>query len=67
MEMGFITAGVYDFDPFSASSTAFRLFMVNDQGGVTDAAITVNVPEPGTLALGALALAGMALMRRRKA
>lgn len=75
MEMGFLTAIVYDFDPFSASSTSFRLSMVDptkgDRSGnnpllLGAAEITVNVPEPGTLALAGLALMGMALVRRRK-
>ncbi len=68
MEMAFITAGVYDFDPFSASSTAFRL-EVRDAAGavVVGSNITVNVPEPGSLALAGIALAGLASLRRRKA
>lgn len=75
MEMGFLTAGVYDFDPYSPSSTSFRLSMVDptmgDRSGnnplfLGASEITVNVPEPGTLALAGLALIGMGMVRRRK-
>lgn len=72
MEMGFITAFTgYNFNPNSASSTGFRLSLVNNDpafagvnSGVSE--ITVNVPEPGTISLAGLALAGMALLRRRR-
>jgi len=67
MEMGFITAGVYDFNPYAASSTAFSLQLRDATGAVlTQSDITVNVPEPGSLALVGLALAGLAALRRRK-
>jgi len=72
MEMAFITTNVYDFNPFGPSSTGFELFITNG-GALTDpnnilarSEITVNVPEPGTLALLGLALVGIAGMRRRK-
>lgn len=70
MEMPFMTSLVYNFNPYGASSTMFRLSLVNGQGvsnvrsGASE--ITVNVPEPGSLALAGLALAGLALARRRK-
>lgn len=73
MEMIFINPLLegYNFDPFSASSTAFRISMV-EGSSLNDpllgaAAITVNVPEPGSVALTGLAFAGLALARRRKA
>jgi hypothetical protein len=71
MEMGFInTITGYNFNPNAASSTSFRLSLANTQGfaGVQEGSseITVNVPEPGTISLAGLALAGMALVRRRR-
>lgn len=67
MEMAFLTSGLsYDFDPFGDSSTAFRL-EVRDSNGrdVVGSDITVNVPEPGSLALVGLGLAGLVALRRR--
>ena len=68
MEMAFIDSlfGT-TFNPFGASSTAFALQVRNEAGRVlTESDITVNVPEPGSLALAGLALAGLAAVRRRK-
>jgi hypothetical protein len=71
MEFDFMAGalGGYDFDPFSASSTAFSLRLLNVDGIVLAASnITVNaVPEPGSLGLLGLGLVGMgAMLRRRK-
>lgn len=64
---GFV-ASPYDFNPYAASSTAFRLEVRSANGAlITATDITVNVPEPGSLALAGLALAGLAMVRRRKA
>ena len=66
MEMPFITA-FYNFDPFSPSSTDFLLQVRDANGGVlVQSGITVNVPEPGSLALLGLGLAGLAASRRKR-
>jgi hypothetical protein len=68
LEMGFLTTPAFNFNPNVASSTDFRLFVTdaNNQRLVgTD--ITVNVPEPMSLALVGVALAGLAATRRRRA
>lgn len=67
LEMGFLTAQ-YNFDPFSPSSTAFRLEVRdgNNRDVVgSDITVNVNIPEPGSLALMGLGLAGLTLLRRR--
>lgn len=65
---GNILQGTYDFNPFGASSTAFALVVRSAAGGeLVRSDITVNVPEPGSLALVGLALAGLAMLGRRKA
>ncbi|SFD37419.1 PEP-CTERM sorting domain-containing protein [Massilia yuzhufengensis] len=74
MEMPFMNAALgYDFNPFGASATSFRLSMVEGTDLTPTALvgpaaeITVSVPEPGTVALTGLAFAGMVFARRRKA
>ena len=68
MEMGFMNAALgSDFDPNAATSTKFSLEIRDSGRALAGSEITVNVPEPGSMALVGLALAGMALLRRRKA
>lgn len=68
LEMGFLTTGLpYNFNPFAASSTDFRLSLMGATGApLASVDITVNVPEPASLALVGVALAGLAAMRRRR-
>lgn len=69
MEMPFINTllGGYDFNPDAVTSTRFSLEIRDGSGALANSEITVNVPEPDSMALVGLALAGMCLLRRRKA
>lgn len=67
LEMSFLNTPSFNFNPYAASSTDFRLFVTDAAGGTlatTD--ITVNVPEPASMALIGIALAGLAAVRRRR-
>lgn len=64
MTMSFLSG--LGFNPYAASSTGFELVIRDASGAnVLSTGITVNVPEPGTLALVGLALLGAVSLRRK--
>lgn len=68
LEMSFLTTPGFNFNPYMPSSTDLRLFVTGANGAqLASADITVNVPEPASAALVGLALAGLAVARRRRA
>jgi hypothetical protein len=55
------------FDPNAGGEYTFALRYIDDAGSnLAQAAINVDLPEPGTLAVIGLGLAGLGLLRRRK-
>jgi hypothetical protein len=66
MKFNFINGGA--FDAGANSNTNFQIRMVDATGAtIAGSNIDVNVPEPGSLALVGVALAGVGFARRRKA
>lgn len=70
LEMGFFNGLLgYDFNPFASTSTDFRLYVLGATGArlaSTDITVTVSVPEPASLALVGVAIAGLAATARRR-
>jgi len=67
MEMNFIDGALYNFDPYSPSSTAFSLRLIDAAGlELTRSDIRVDVPEPGSMALLGLGVLGMGVVTRRR-
>jgi PEP-CTERM motif len=67
LEMSFLTTPGFNFNPYLPSSTDFRLFVTSAAGAtLASTDITVHVPEPASMALVGVALAGLGLARRRR-
>lgn len=65
LEMGFLQALMGPFDPNASGSYSFRETIFEGQRAIASTLITVNVPEPGTILLLLIGLAGIAYSTRK--